>query len=124
MTDPFEGVEIISSYTEEQAIEDGILLLMPFTVSYCNSRVNIITANCFQTIVAMESLSRPAPEKIPPITIDFEKLRKIICKQVASCSSNLESDQDMGICEGTDTIEKFWIVWNGNGYTFMLPEDY
>jgi hypothetical protein len=99
---PFDNV--ISTYTQEQAIEDGILVRVGRLTS--GQRV-VFTTNLFETggyddpakrIQLIERgiilLQQPDPEDT-----DYMKLRVI------------EKD-------------RIWVIADGNGLTFMRPEDY
>ena len=100
--DPIFG-EIISRYTQEEAIEDGVLVHVGFVG---NERVVFTRAlfsegyddeikRCSLVKRGLELLRKPDPEDSP-----FMRLRVI------------EKDE-------------IWAIWNaGEGFTFLTPEDY
>ena len=97
-----EDFELVHVYTQEQAIEDGVLA----HVGYCGNQKVIFTSNLFAegyededkrralVMRGLEMLKEPDPEDT-----DYMKLR---------------------------VIEKgsIWVIWNAEGFTFMKPEDY
>jgi hypothetical protein len=97
-----EENNVIYSYTKEQAIEDGVLEL----VGSIGNQSVVFTSNLFKDGYENEQkrkelvnrgltmLRQPDPEDTP-----YMKLRVI------------EKD-------------KIWIILNGEGFTFMKPEDY
>lgn len=94
--------EIISIYTQDQAIEDGVLVL----VGRLGEQRIVFTSNLFydgyedkERRIALlkkglELLKEDDPEDAP-----YMRLRVI------------EKD-------------KIWVIWNAEGFTFMKPEDY
>ena len=94
--------EIISIYTQDQAIKDGILVL----VGSLDKQRIVFTSSLFydgyedkEKRVALlkkglELLNEDDPEDTP-----YMRLRVI------------EKD-------------KIWVIWNAEGFTFMKPEDY
>lgn len=94
--------EVIYTYTREQAIDDGILV----PVGKVGNQSVVITSNLFKESYedeekrkalvnrGLELLRQPDPEDT-----SYMKLRVI------------EKD-------------KIWVIWNGEGFTFMKPEDY
>ena len=94
--------DIISRYTQEQAIEDGILV----KVGACGKLRVVFTTNLFYdgyeekekrielVKKGLEMLKQPDKEDT-----DYMKLRVI------------EKD-------------KIWVILDGNGITFLKPEDY
>jgi len=100
--DKNENFEVISVYTQDQAIEDGVLVL---TGHVLNQRV-VFTSNLFYD-------GYEDPEKrIALVKKGLEMLRK----------DDPEDTRDMRLM----VIEKneIWVIWNAEGFTFMKPEDY
>ena len=94
--------EVIYTYSREQAIEDGVLV----SVGSVGNQSVVFTTNLFKdgyedkdkriALVnrGLDMLKQPDPEDTP-----YMHLRVI------------EKD-------------KIWVIWNGEGFTFMKPEDY
>ena len=104
MTDDFwEDAEVISAYTDEQAVEDGVLIPVKF------ENITRITKTVFD---------------------DFDKGgfdAPGFYKFMAEASKELESQQRIKydwfysvLIEG----RRYFLVDNGNGFTLMKPEDY
>src|SRR5512139_3632952 len=99
---------IISEYTMDQAIEDGILIEVGEVQREDGTKIRVVfTRTLFEeggyedkakrvTLVTrgMELLKKPDPEDT-----DYMRLRVI-------------------------EKEKIWVIHDGNGITFMKPEDY
>jgi len=94
--------EVISVYTQEQAIEDGVLV----HTGDCGKQKVLFTSNLFydgyedlekRTALVKRGLEMLA--KDDPEDTSYMRLRVI------------EKD-------------KIWVIWNAEGITFMKPEDY
>lgn len=98
----FEDMEIISVYTQEQAIEDGILI----PVGFCGKQKVIFTSNLFADGY------EDADKRVALVRKGLEMLR----------GDDPEDTKYMRL----RVIEKdrIWVIWNAEGFTFMKPEDY
>lgn len=95
--------EVISAYTQDQAIEDGVLVL----VGHVGKERVIFTRNLF--------------------TRGYEDplCRKALVEQ--GLALLLKPDPEDSECMRLRVIEeeKIWVIWHaGEGYTFLCPEDY
>jgi len=101
--------EVISKYSREQAVEDGVLIELGTA-----GKVPVLaTSNCFHragldnplqrrgvVLEALEALKRPDPEDSPGY------LLRVLHKGIAA-------DYDC-----------LWVVYDETAVTIMLPEDY
>jgi len=103
-----EPENIISSYTDAEALEDGVLVAMDALP------VNRVTRAVF------DHLTRPLGSSPPTgVVIDITPLRKVIQAMLA-----VEADAD-GWRVGAYAGKELWVVPNEvNGLTLMFPEDY
>ncbi len=104
MTDNFwDDAEIISAYTDEEAIEDGVLIPIDF------SDITRITHSVIE-----DFKEENAVEKFLAFMNEVDK----------RFAENAERNPD----EWFQSIEvagrKYFICFNGNGFTLMKPEDY
>ncbi len=95
--------EVISRYTQDQAIEDGVLVHVG---SVGNERV-VFTTALFSEGYENEIKRRSLVEK------GLELLRKPVPEDSPSMRLRvIEKD-------------KIWVIWNqGEGFTFLMPDDY
>ncbi len=100
--DPLFG-EVVSCYTQEQAIEDGVLVLVGYA----------------------------GPEKVIFTRTLFEKGYEDPIKRLLLVEKGLEllriKDAEDSPSMRLRVIEenKIWVIWNqGEGTTFLTPEDY
>ena len=103
-----EPEDIIDSYTDAQALEDGVL------VAWDTLPVNRVTRAVF------DHFTHPmGSSPITGVVIDITPLRKVVQTMLA-----VEADEDgwqVGAYEG----KPLWLVPNEvNGLTLMFPEDY
>ncbi len=101
--------EVISSYDDKQAVEDGVLAnVSGMGLKAPNGKeVNRITSS----IRNMVAMGRRGME-----IFDLNKLEEL----VAACTR-----EDNGWFIGEHEDQKLWLVDNEvDGYTLMLPEDY
>ena len=100
--------EVISRYTDAQALEDGVLVAVDF------APVNRVTR------MAFDYFARPMGTS--PVTgpvIDITPVRKVIEAMLA-----VEADEG-GWRSGTYEGKDLWLIPNEvNGLTLMFPEDY
>ena len=101
--------EVISTYTADQAVEDGILV----RAGRCGAVPVFITTNCFfkagldnplqrhgVVLEAIEALKKPNPEDD-----GYRKLRVLHKGRAVD-------------------YECLWVIHDGQGITIMFPEDY
>lgn len=105
MTDDFwDDAEIISAYTDEEAVEDGTLIPVLF------GEISRVT----NTVISdFESNDKVNAEKF----FEFMKTAK----------GQLESqrkEKDDWFYSATIEGRKYFLVDNGSGFTLMKPEDY
>jgi hypothetical protein len=106
MTDDFE---VISSYTDQQAVEDGVLV--PVTGEGGVNRVTRAVFDRFTKPMGASSITGPVTN-IGPL---MEAIRAMV---------KLPADAD-GLRTGAYQGEKIWIVPNEvGGLTMMFPDDY
>jgi hypothetical protein len=103
-----EPEDIIDSYTDAQAVEDG------FLVTWDDLQVNRVTRAVF------DHFTRPmgtSPQT--DVVIDITPLRKILQTML-----KVEADED-GWRVDTYVNKRLWLIPNEvNGLTLMFPEDY
>ena len=97
-----DGWEVISRYTQEQAIEDGVLV----KVGSAGNLPVVFTSNLFydryedkENRVVLVERGLVSLQQIDKEDTDYMKLRVL----------------EPG---------KIWVILNGDGITFMKPEDY
>ena len=103
-----EAENIIVSYTDAQALEDGVL------VAWDTLPVNRVTRAVF------DHFTHPmGSSPITGVVIDITPLRKVIQTMLA-----VEADAD-GWRVGANEGKPLWLVPNEvSGLTLMFPEDY
>jgi hypothetical protein len=103
-----EPENIISSYTDAQAVEDGVL------VAVDHLQVNRVTRAVF------DHFTQPmGSSPLTGVVIDITPLRRVIQTMLA-----VEADED-GWQVGAHEGKKLWLVPNEvSGLTLMFPEDY
>jgi hypothetical protein len=103
-----ESDDVISVYTDAQALEDGVLVQMD------ELPVNRVTRAVFDHFAS--------PMGSSPITgtvIDITPVKRVIQAMLA-----VKPDDDGWRC-GTYEAKELWVVPNEvNGLTLMFPEDY
>lgn len=94
--------EVISVYTQEQAIEDGVLI----HTGNCGRHKVIFTSNLFYD--------------------GFGDLRKRTALVKKGLEMLKKDDPEDTSYMRLRVIEKneIWVIWNAEGITFMKPEDY
>lgn len=106
----FEG-EVVYEYTDDQAVEDGVLADIGHLGLKCNGEiVNRATAS-----VMYEARHAGVG--------DDADLAKWLGSLIATAVDN-EGDGYLLVIATQGTTPKMWVVHNGQGYTIMLPEDY
>jgi len=111
--------EVIYSYSEEQAIEDGVLMMNP---SNDFEECNIITTNLWfyieeRVLNGNFILTEPQDmvNRLMKDAKDIYKNRKF----------EGDNDEDFFVVKGSEKIKLVWFVRNeDNKLTAMLPEDY
>ena len=94
--------EVISVYTQEQAIEDGVLI----HAGDCGKQKVLFTSNLFYD--GFEDLQK----RTALVKRGLEMLKK----------DDLEDTSYMRL--RVIEKDKIWVIWNAEGITFMKPEDY
>ena len=99
---------VISSYTDAEAVEDGVL------VAWDDLQVNRVTRAVF------DHFTHPmGSSPLTGVVTDITPLRKVILTMLA-----VEADAD-GWRVGADEGKDLWLVPNEvSGLTLMFPEDY
>lgn len=106
MTDElFTEEDIIFTYTDKQAVEDGILMPVSF------GTINLVTDGIVNKFTRENSF-------------DIEKFNSFITEAARNLSEQQKKKADwfyLVVIEG----KKYFIAQNGsNGFTLMLPEEY
>ena len=103
-----EPENIIASYTDAEAVEDGVLVAMD------SLPVNRVTRAVF------DYFTRPmGSSPLTGVVIDITPLRRVIQAML-----KVEADED-GWREDTYVNKRLWLVPNEvNGLTLMFPEDW
>ena len=109
--------EPISVYTEEQAIEDGVLMKNP---SKTFEECNILTTNLWSYI---------EERCVNCILTEPLEILERFMKQAKDIYDNNkfegDNDKDFFVIKGNDKIKPVWFVRNGdNKLIGMCPEDY
>ncbi len=100
--DPVFG-EVISTYAQEQAIEDGVLVL----VGYAGSEKVIFTRTLFE-----QGFEGP-----------IERL--VLIKKGLELLGRKDAEDSPSMRLRIIEKNKIWVIWNqGEGITFLTPEDY
>jgi len=101
-TDPFFG-EVISAYTQDQAIEDGVLVL----VGHVGEERVVFTSNLFAE------------------GYEDEVKRKALVQRGLGMLKIPEDEDSRSMRLRVIEEGKIWVIWNpGEGFTFLKPEDY
>ena len=107
----FDEDDVICRYTQEQATEDGVLVV----VGRCDNQKIIFTTNLFSDCSYKDEDGENR--------VDIEELKRIIEKGLSMLK---ERDKEDTKYMRLRVIEKnrIWVIWNAEGFTFMKPEDY
>ena len=107
----FNKEDAIYEYTQEQAIEDGILVV----VGNCANQRIIFTTNLFSDYSFKDKEGKDK--------VSLDKLKRTIEKGLSMLK---EPDKEDTSYMRLRVIEKdrIWVIWNAEGFTFMKPEDY
>lgn len=103
------GFEVISTYTDAQAVEDGVLvdvtpLALPRTM-FGGRRVTRVT----RTIWTLAN----DPEFV-------DQAERVLTPMVEAALRAYDRGWYVGDWNG----QRLWLIPNGGGYTLMVPEDY
>ena len=110
MKDQFDGFDIISTYTEEQGIEDG-MFVQPFPDKFPGA---LFTSAVHEAIEALDNGQTYEQRAIP-----------LLMDAVTIVNSDRREHLFTTQLEGNVTGQTLWIGRNGmNGFTIMLPSDY
>ena len=109
--------EVISVYTQEQAVEDGILMKNPFEYF---EECNLITANLWGYI-EKKCKETCLTEPIELLDIIMKKAEHIYRKE----KFKGDNDKNFFVIKGNGCFTSVWFVRNENRkLTAMCPEDY
>jgi len=110
MSDIFKDFQIISVYTDEQAIEDGVLAdITSFRLSLNEKPVNRITGHLYDELMKYATHNR-------------KELRSILKTKLGLAAMPKDDPQDGYFYLVPPNL---WVVLNEvEGYTMMFPEDY
>lgn len=107
----------VSVYTEEQGVEDGILMKNP---SECFEECNLITANLWHYI-EKKCKETCLTEPIELLDIVMKKAEHIYSKE----KFKGDNDENFFVIKGNGYFKSVWFVRNGSGkLTGMMPCDY
>jgi hypothetical protein len=114
-----EAPNIISTYTNEQAIEDGYKKRIDHPRRFGFTRPVTITSALFE-------LLNTFPEGVKP---DYELRELILLQRVGDLvADTIKANPDEYFFTLTHLIageeHDIWCVLDGDGYTIMLPSDY
>ena len=102
--------EVISSYTDREAVEDGVLV--PWTGPGKVNRITRAVFDHFTTAIGSSPLTGPVT--------DVTRLARVVDAVLAN-----PPDGDDGWRSGTHDGKKLWLAPNEvGGLTLMFPEDY
>ena len=107
----FNEENVIYQYTQEQAIEDGVLVV----VGRCNNQKIIFTTNLFSDYTC--------EDKDGKNRVDIDKLKRTIEKGLSLLKERDKEDTNYMRLRVIEK-NKIWVIWNAEGFTFMKPEDY
>lgn len=107
----FNKENVIYEYTQEQAIEDGILVV----VGNCGRQRIIFTTNLFNDYLQKGEDGKNIA--------DTNKLRGTIKKGLSMLKRPDKEDSKYMRLRVIEK-DKIWVIWNAEGFTFMKPEDY
>ena len=95
--------EVIFSYTQAQAIEDGVLIV----VGYCGKEKVVFTRSLFYAGYE-----------------DVQRRRELVMKGLELLKvADAEDSEYMKL--RVIEKDKLWVIWSaGEGFVFMKPEDY
>lgn len=107
----FNKENVIHEYTQEQAIEDGILA----AVGKCGRQRIIFTTNLFNDYLQKGKYGNDK--------VDMGKLRGTIEKGLNMLKRPHKEDSKYMRLRVIEK-DRIWVIWNTEGFTFMKPEDY
>lgn len=106
----------ISSYGDGQALEDGFLVdIASMRVSYRNRPVTRMTRNLWTQLEAGTMNAEGYPGvKFPGVRAQIATILRTKIRYATDENGDGRLVNAVGV----------WLVWNGDGYTAMMPEDY
>lgn len=122
--DPFKR-ELVYSYTDEQAIEDGIL--KPFIANGRDTR-HRVTGNAYETLTEHHRPAYPEYDETAFMRFYLHELLPLAPEAVRVWEKNigggiLKTDYDFRVTKRSDDV--LWYLPNEiGGVTMMKPEDY
>ena len=101
----FDDADIISVYTREQAITDGILI--PYQFTYKREKTDC----CFSRGLWEKHCHSPS------------QLREI-CRKGMQLMELYDEEDDGNRKLRVISKSRIWVIFDGDGITFLRPEDY
>jgi hypothetical protein len=128
--DLFAGAEVISQYTAEQAVEDGMLVLVPGSVSRRVSNGVYGNDLCFGAAVLVTShlWDSYIYDDADTDTLNLANVEALLRSAFQSFKDGdpldlMRTDIRIASTDGEEVVT-VWGVIDGAGLTLMLPEDY
>lgn len=98
-----QSAQVIFSYTQAQAIEDGVLIV----VGYCGKEKVVFTRGLFYAGYD-----------------DVERRKELVARGLELLKLPDAEDSEYMKLRVIEK-DKLWVIWSaGEGYVFMKPEDY
>ena len=94
--------EVIFAYTQAQAIEDGVLIV----VGYCGKEKVVFTRSLFYASYE-----------------DVEKRKALVMRGLELLKVPDAEDSEYMKLRVIEK-DKLWVTWSAEGFVFMKPEDY
>jgi hypothetical protein len=116
---PFDGFEVVSTYTDGQACEDGILVAV--------AAKDRVSRPVWEYLCSRVPLDNVAPEAIDAKRHDHALFTsgRMITTNALEARRVYEQNIGGGIFSLIEQGRKFWIMPNElGGLTLMFPEDY
>ncbi len=116
---PFEGFKVISTYTDADAVDDGVLVAV--------AAKDRVTRGVWDYLCSRVPLDNVAPEEIDNKRHDHALFAsgRMIGQNALQARQVYNQNIDGGIFTLIEQGRKFWIMPNElGGLTLMFPEDY
>ena len=115
----FDKSDVVFTYTDAQALEDGVLVdISSYGLGYGGKNVNRVTSNLMRCLVPSFFGDDVVEEFVA-------KLAKMHVTMIVSRAQPTEDDWLLTSHASIPHRHKVWLVQNEvGGYTVMLPEDY
>jgi hypothetical protein len=120
----FEEADIISVYTADQAVEDGILVEVPEEIRRAYNIVArvFVTTNLYRSHVEVRPLSSLIDERSATTLTRLRMAQLVRAAALVFRAGDPEDLMRTNITYRDGTV--VWGVIDGAGVTLMLPEDY